>query len=76
MVIFILTENVNQLEDLDSYRDVQIYIDVIAMLLAANVKNIEEENFTQGKIKVLQLIANILPQFSKYFKVTFPKIDF
>ncbi|XP_076161219.1 condensin-2 complex subunit G2 isoform X2 [Ptiloglossa arizonensis] len=63
-------ENVNQLEDLDSYRDVQIYIDVIAMLLAANVKNIEEENFTQGKIKVLQLIANILPQFSKYFKET------
>ncbi|XP_043250642.1 uncharacterized protein LOC122396378 isoform X2 [Colletes gigas] len=62
---------VNELEeDLDSYRDVQIYIDVIATLLVANAKNIEEENFTQAEITVLQSIAKILPQFSKFFKET------
>ncbi|KOC70339.1 Condensin-2 complex subunit G2 [Habropoda laboriosa] len=57
-------------EDIDSYRDVQIYIDVIAMLLIANVKNIEEEKFCKGEIKILQEIAHSLPEFFKYFKET------
>ncbi|XP_053981260.1 condensin-2 complex subunit G2-like isoform X1 [Hylaeus volcanicus] len=66
-----IDENVNEVEsDPNSYRDVQIYIDVIAMLLVANLKTIDEENFTMEEIEVLQLIANILPQFFTYFKET------
>ncbi|CAK9823358.1 Condensin-2 complex subunit G2 [Anthophora retusa] len=57
-------------EDIDSYRDVQIYVDVIAMLLIANIKNIEEEKFCNGEIKILQEIAHSLPEFFKYFKET------
>ncbi|CAK9812038.1 Condensin-2 complex subunit G2 [Anthophora plagiata] len=57
-------------EDIDSYRDVQIYVDVIAMLLIANIKNIEEEKFCNGEIKILQEIAHSMPEFFKYFKET------
>ena len=66
------TEDTNHREeqDLDSYRDVQIYIDVIAMLLVANVKNIDQENCNRRDIDIVQVIANILPEFLKYFKDT------
>lgn len=73
IVILTSTEDTNHREeqDLDSYRDVQIYVDVIAMLLVANVKNIDQENCNGRDIDIVQLIANILPEFLKYFKVTF-----
>ena len=52
-------------QDLDSYRDVQIYIDVIAMLLAANVKNIDHETVIGRDVDIVQVIANISARISK-----------
>lgn len=71
MVIFVLTENVcdRQEQDLDSYRDMQVYIDIIAMLLAANMKNVDEEKSNEIDSDIFPAIANVLPQFLKYFKV-------
>ncbi|XP_031848485.1 condensin-2 complex subunit G2 isoform X1 [Nomia melanderi] len=66
------TENLNNWEedDLDSYRDIQICIDVIAMLLVANVSNLDDNNYSEKEIKIMQSIANVLPEFSSYFKET------
>ncbi|XP_076644582.1 condensin-2 complex subunit G2 [Halictus rubicundus] len=56
--------------DLDNYKDIQICMDVIAMLLVANVSHINDDNYNVEEIKVLQSIAKILPEFSQYFKDT------
>nr|XP_012141181.1 PREDICTED: condensin-2 complex subunit G2-like [Megachile rotundata] len=58
--------NINNYEEDFDYKKMQIYIDVISILLLTNIKNIERE----GKTEVLQLIANILPELLKYFKET------
>ncbi|XP_015429249.1 PREDICTED: uncharacterized protein LOC107185981 [Dufourea novaeangliae] len=66
------TENANnwEHENLDSYRDIQICIDVIAMLLVANRRNIDDDNYNEEELKIIQLIANILPEFSSHFRET------
>lgn len=76
--IIVLTEALNDLEDedLDNFRNIQICVDVIAMLLVANVNNLDNDNYDEGKIKVMQSIANVLPEFSSYFKVNFLKLIF
>nr|XP_033329544.1 condensin-2 complex subunit G2-like [Megalopta genalis] len=57
-------------EDVDSYKDIQICIDVIAMLLVANVGNQSVDNYTDEEKKVKQSIANVLPELLTYFKDT------
>ncbi|XP_076231454.1 condensin-2 complex subunit G2 [Calliopsis andreniformis] len=59
-----------EVEDLDNYKDMQIYIDIIAMLLVANTKNISKKNLNEKDTNILQKIANVFPEFLKYFKET------
>ncbi|XP_076762134.1 uncharacterized protein LOC143430048 [Xylocopa sonorina] len=54
----------------DSYNDIQIYIDVIAMLLVANVNSAEKEKFYKEKMNILQMIARTLPELFTYFQAT------
>ncbi|CAL7939225.1 unnamed protein product [Xylocopa violacea] len=60
----------NREEDFDSYNDIQIYIDVIAMLLVANVNSAKGEKFYKEKMNILQMIARTLPELFTYFQAT------
>ncbi|KOX76078.1 Condensin-2 complex subunit G2 [Melipona quadrifasciata] len=57
-------------KDFDNYRNINIYIDVIAMLLKANIKDIDEEKFYNEEMNILQVIAYALPELFKYFRET------
>ena len=48
-----------------------MYIDIIAMLLKANIKDIDEEKFYNEEMNILQVIAYTLPELFKYFRVSF-----
>lgn len=70
IIIFILTDSLNSWnKNLDNYKDVYIYIDVIAMLLIGNIKNTKEEKFYKEEMNILRAIAHALPEFFKYFRV-------
>nr|XP_034181112.1 condensin-2 complex subunit G2-like isoform X1 [Osmia lignaria] len=61
---------INDFEEDLGYKEMQIYVDVIAILLLNNVENIEKGNFNTEKTNILQVTANILPEFFKYFEGT------
>lgn len=72
--MFILTDSLNNwnknLDNYkDNYKDVHIYIDVIAMLLIGNIKNTKEEKFYKEEMNILRVIAHTLPEFFKYLRV-------
>ncbi|KAK9295730.1 hypothetical protein QLX08_010030 [Tetragonisca angustula] len=55
-------------KDFDNYRNINMYIDIIAMLLKANIKDIDEEKFYNEEMNILQVIAYTLPELFKYFR--------
>lgn len=59
----------NDFEEDLGYKEMQIYVDVIAILLLNNVENIEKQNLNTETTNILQVTANILPEFLKYFEV-------
>lgn len=72
--MFILTDSLNNWNKnidnyKDNYKDVHIYIDVIAMLLIGNIKNTKEEKFYKEEMNILRVIAHALPEFFKYLRV-------
>ncbi|XP_078039649.1 condensin-2 complex subunit G2 isoform X2 [Augochlora pura] len=62
--------NIEKVEDLDSYKDIQICIDVIAMLLVANTNNLSVDKYNEEERNIMQSIANVLPELSTRFKDT------
>ncbi|XP_076294186.1 condensin-2 complex subunit G2 isoform X2 [Lasioglossum baleicum] len=70
--VILSTDDLNDWEDvdLDTYKDIQICIDVIAMLLVAHVSHLSDDNYNVEEIKVMQSIAKISPEFSQCFKDT------
>ncbi|KAG6803695.1 hypothetical protein HZU73_00958 [Apis mellifera caucasica] len=57
-------------KNVDNYKDIHIYIDVIAMLLIGNIKNTKEEKFYKEEMNILRAIAHALPEFFKYLRET------
>lgn len=57
-------------DDFDNYRAINIYIDIIAMLLIANIEHSDEGILYKKEINILQLIAHALPELFKNFRVS------
>nr|XP_033199857.1 uncharacterized protein LOC117162115 [Bombus vancouverensis nearcticus] len=57
-------------DDFDNYRAINIYIDIIAMLLIANIEHSDEGILYKKEINILQLIAHALPELFKNFRET------
>ena len=71
IIPFVLTDSsASSNEDFDNYRNINIYIDIIAMLLKANIKDADEEKFYNEEMNILQVIAHALPELFKYFRVS------
>lgn len=69
--MFIFTDSLDSWnKNVNNYKDIHIYIDVIAMLLIGNIKNTKEEKFYKEEMNILRAIAHALPEFFKYLRVS------